>query len=165
MRAFFACLLLAGCLACAACAGGNSNGGPAAGSQATGASPAPVGEVEFAREAFRRLVSGEAAAEEVFDWENLKTLGDDFGAEYRKEADDASKAEARKLFIEEFSASFKSNGGSPESFINWREESRQGDRTIVAADGAEGAKLLVTVARAGDRRKVVELSALEQVGS
>lgn len=158
------------CFVLAACAGRESNEAPA-GATAPGASPATRGgvgggEVEFAREAFRRLANGDASAEEMFDWENLKWLGDDLGAEYKSTPGDAERAELRRGLIEDFSSDFKASGASVDNLTNWREESSGGDggRTTVAADGEGGAKLIFVVARAGGRQKIVEFGALEKVG-
>ncbi len=154
---------LAACLAHAACGGerpaaNNSAQNSAQGGAGVAAPPAASGDVEFAREAFRRLAEGDASVEEMIDWDNLVTLGDNFGAEYRK-ANDAGRAEARRDFVAGFSSSFKEEGGAADRVVNWREGSREDAGTVVAADMPTGARLLLTVTSDGGQRKISTLAA------
>lgn len=119
---------------------------------------APSAEIEFAREALRLLTEGDARVEEMIDWDNFVSLGDNLGTEYRR-ADDAARAQAREEYVKSFSSSFKEQGGAFDKFANWREASREPARTVVAADMPTGGRLLVTVAPVGGRPRVTSLAA------
>ncbi len=157
-------LLLAGCLLASACsqqpAGDDARpaGSPAAAQ--SGAGPAKS-DVEFAREAFIRLSSGDEAAEGMIDWENLVAIGEDYGAEYRK-LPEQDRAAERKDFIKGFSESFKESGGDPDKIGNWREESKEGDETVVVAELPNGAELLLIVTHRDGQQKLSELGARQR---
>jgi hypothetical protein len=163
-RSLLICLLAAGCCLSSGCGGAknqgdrasntaNANGGNAA------TRPAKA-DVDFAREAVEGLLGGDvAAAAEAFDWENLKVPGvPDAGEAYKEMPDEENREGFRKEFIEEFSGSFKQSGASVSDLKNWREESREGERTIVAVDTATGKTMRVSVVRRDGRQLVSELS-------
>ncbi|MCA1566313.1 MAG: hypothetical protein LC803_11875 [Acidobacteria bacterium] len=130
----------------------NANGGNAA------TRPAKA-DVDFAREAVEGLFGGDVAVAYAFDWENLKVPGvADAGEAYQEMPDDENREGFRKEFIEEFSGSFKQSGASVGDLKNWREESREGERTIVAVDTATGKTMRVSVVRRDGRQLVSELS-------
>ena len=156
------CLLGVGCGA--KTRGGNdaaaSNAGRAgAGNNAATASRPAKADVDFAREAVEALLGGDAAAaDDAFDWENLKVPGADAGEAYLEMPDDENRAEFRKGFVEKFSESFKRSGASVSDLKNWREESREGERTIVAVDTATGKTMRILVVRRDGRQLVSEIS-------
>src|ERR687890_834376 len=95
-------LFLLGCLisACGARNQGGNTTGNASGANGNAAATNPAKtDVAFAKEAVEGLLNGDVSAEDAFDWENLKVLGADTRAEYRKLPDDEIRAEARQQFI------------------------------------------------------------------
>lgn len=151
------------CLAASAC----SKGGPAQGNAGTAntapaaaATPAKT-DAEFAREAFGLLAAGDHSVEQLVDWENFKALGEDYGAEYRKLPEDV-RAEERRVFVEDFSDELRESGGEAGKIANWREESRAGEQTVVAADQPNGATLLVGVTRREGRQLLTSLDVREK---
>ena len=135
---------------------GASRGG-SAGGNSTAARPAKA-DVVFAREAVEGLLGGDASVAEAFDWENLKVPGAEAGAAYREMPDDENREEFRQGFIEKFSESFKQSGASVDDLKNWREQSKEGERAIVAVDTTTGKTMRVIVVRREGRQLVSELS-------
>ena len=155
--------LVAACLS-ASCRGGgtaNTQPAPAASGAATpAATAAAVTDVEFVKDAFRRMAEGDPAAEAMLDWETLNMPGGDVAAEYN-ETPEGERAEFRTRFLKGFSESFKASGASVENAANWREEARAPDHTQVAADTPTGNTLVFTVVRRDGRQKISELVARE----
>jgi hypothetical protein len=150
--------LSSGCRAKDQAAGGSGNARSAKGGDATaGAKPAKT-DVVFAREAVEGLFGGDAGVADAFDWENLKVPGMDVGESYREMPEDENPDEVRKEFINNFSESFKESGASVGDLKNWREQSKEGERTIVAADTTTGKTMRVTVVRHDGRQLVSDLS-------
>lgn len=118
----------------------------------------PKSDVDFARDVFRMMAEGDMAVEEMIDWEHLSVAGMETGSTYKALNSEASRENYRKSFIKGYSSSFKSSGGSVDVLSNWREQSKDSSRTIVAADWPEGKSLLVTVSHADGQQSV---SALE----
>ena len=158
-------LLIVGCLVIVGCgarpsdntgttaAGGNDGRGSVGGS-----STQPVrGDDAFAREAVERLLDGDVSAEGAFDWENLKVPGADVGASYREMPDDENRRDFRKEFIEKFSESFKKSGASASDLKNWREQSKNADRSTIVADTPSGKTMVVSVSHANGQQKVSEI--------
>lgn len=145
-------------LACGARSRSDSATGTVNGNDSAVARPAMT-EVEFARDTVERLLNGDPTVEEAFEWENLKVPGAaDAGEAYSELPDDENRPEFRKGFIEKFSESFKSSGASVADLKNWREQSRNGETIIVAADTTGGKPLFVTVVRRDKRQKISEIS-------
>ena len=115
----------------------------------------PLNDTEFAKEVFRLLAEGDDRVTAMIDWENLNLLGVDVGAMY-KGISDTGEARPRfiKGFINGYSKSFKSKGGSVENASNWREQSRDAANTIVAADNQAGQAMLMTVTHIDGHQKV-----------
>ncbi|HEV2882022.1 MAG TPA: hypothetical protein VGX24_12150 [Pyrinomonadaceae bacterium] len=164
-RSLLICLLAAGCCLSSGCGGAKNQGGDssragASGGQNNNAATKPAKtDVIFAREAVEGLLGGDVAAADAFDWENLKVPGaPDAGEAYKEMPDDENREEFRKGFIEKFSESFKESGASASDLKNWREESREGERTIVAVDTTTGKTMRVSVVRRDGRQLVSELS-------
>ena len=161
-RSLLICLLAAVCCLSAACGGKKSGGGVGANggdnnSDAAAMKPAKPDAV-FAREAVEGLLAGDAAVVEAFDWENLKVPGADAGAAYQEMPDDENREEFQKGFVEKFSESFKQSGASVNDLKNWREQSKEGERTVVAVDTTTGKTMHVFVVRRDGRQLVSELS-------
>lgn len=114
----------------------------------------PKSDVDFAKEAFRLMAEGDAAASDVIDWEHLSVAGVDAGATYRAMSNETARENFRQSFLRSYSSSFKASGGSVDAATNWREESKDSSKTVVIADGTNGKKLLITVVRADGEQKV-----------
>jgi hypothetical protein len=166
-RSLLICLLAAGCCLSSGCGGAKNQGGDgratnnasANGGNNNNAATRPAkADVDFAREAVEGLLDGDVASADAFDWENLKVPGADAGEAYQEMPDDENREEFQKGFIEKFSESFKQSGASVSDLKNWREESRGGERTIVAVDTTTGKTMHVSVVRRDGRQLVSELS-------
>ena len=164
-RSLLLFLLAAGCCLSSGCRAKNQGGGAAGntgnangGGNNVAAKPMKD-DVVFAREAVEGLLGGDVAVADAFDWENLKVPGAaDAGEAYKEMPDDENREGFRKEFIEEFSGSFKQSGASVSDLKNWREESREGERTIVAVDTTTGKIMRVLIIRREGRQLVSELS-------
>lgn len=165
-RSLLICLLAAVCCLSSACGGKKSGGGGGGGVGANGgsnnnaAAPRPAKpDVDFAREAVEGLLAGDAAVVEDFDWENLKVPGAaDAGEAYREMPDDENREEFQQGFVEKFSESFKQSGASVNDLKNWREQSKEGERTVIAVDTTTGKTMHVFVVRRDGRQLVSELA-------
>lgn len=160
-RSLLLFLLAAGCCLSSAC-GEKNRGGEAANSNANANAAATTKpaktDVVFAREAVEGLLNGDTGVADAFDWENLKVPGADAGEAYSEMPDDEEREAFQKGFIEKFSGSFKESGASVNDLKNWREEAREGERTVVAADATTGKTMRVSVVRHEGRQLVSELS-------
>ena len=114
----------------------------------------PLNDVEYAREFFRLMAEGDDSVKAMIDWENLKMMNVDVGAMYRSTSGEAARNKETTNFIRGYSNSFKKSGGKVELLSNWREQSRDGNNTIVAADGQVGQRLLITVSHINGQQKV-----------
>ncbi|HEX7175197.1 MAG TPA: hypothetical protein VF240_07930 [Pyrinomonadaceae bacterium] len=162
LRATLLVLLLTVVLHAAACGGRKTGEGTTPAASAPTADAPALSDVEFAKDVFRRMAEGDPAVEPMLDWETLRMPGGDVAAEYNEIPGEANRAEFRKNFLKGFSTSFKASGGSAESAKNWREESKDGDRTQVATDSPTGNTLVFTVVRKDGRQKISELVAREK---
>lgn len=168
LRATLLALVLTACLQMAAACGGRKSGegtavGPTpAATAATAADASALSDVEFAKDVFRRMAEGDPAVEPMLDWETLRMPGGDVAAEYDELEGEADRAEFRRNFLKGFSTSFKAAGGDAESGKNWREESKDGDLTLVATDSPVGNTLVFKVVRKDGRQKLSELVAREK---
>jgi hypothetical protein len=151
------CFLSSGCRAKDQAAGGAGNARSVNGGDAAGAKAAKT-DVVFARETVEGLFGGDVGVADAFDWENLKVPGMDVGESYREMPEDENPDEVRKEFIDNFSESFKQSGASVGDLKNWREQSKEGERTIVAVDTTTGKTMHVTVVRRDGRQLVSDLS-------
>jgi len=159
-RSLLLFLLAAGCCLSLGCKAKNTGGGAAgnaANANAATTKPAKT-DVVFAREAVEGLLAGDTGVADAFDWENLKVPGMDVGESYREMPDDENPDEVRQEFIENFSESFKQSGASASDLKNWREEAREGERTVVVVDTTTGKAMRVFVVRREGRQLVSELS-------
>ena len=162
LRATLLVFVLVACVQAAACGGKKTGEGATNASAPPAADVAALSDVEFARDVFRRLAEGDPAVEPMLDWDTLKMPGGDVATEYDKLEDEEDRAEFRTGFIKGFARSFKASGGSAESALNWREESKEDGRTQVAADSQTGNTLVFTVVRKDGRQKLSELVAREK---
>lgn len=163
-RSLLLFLLAAGCCLGSGCAAKNrgGDGGGTSDSQSAKANAAATkpakSDVAFASEAVEGLLGGDAGVADSFDWENLIVPGADAGEAYLEMPDDEERKAFQKGFIEKFSESFKQSGASTSDLKNWREESREGETTVVAADTTTGKKMRVIVVRLDGRQLVSEIS-------
>jgi hypothetical protein len=159
----FACIC---CAVSAGCGAKNRNGdqksatgGSSAGNNAGTAADAPAKtDAVFAREAVEGLLNGDQSVAGAFDWENLKVPGADAGSAYQELPDDENREGFREGFIRKFSESFKASGASAGDLKNWREQSKEGDATVVAVDTKTGKTMRVYVVRRNGRQQVSELA-------
>jgi hypothetical protein len=152
------CCLSSGCKAKNQSGGGAGHTGSAAGSGNNAATKPAKTDIVFAREAVEGLLNGDAGVADAFDWENLIVPGADAGEAYSEMPDDEERKAFQQGFIEKFSASFKRSGASVGDLKNWREEAREGERTVVAVDTTTGKTMRVFVVRREGRQSVSELS-------
>lgn len=159
-------LLAIGCCSSWACGAGNQSGNATSKANANGNAAPPATapatkpaktDAMFAKDAVEGLLNGDAAAADAFDWENLKIPGANAGEAYRTMPDEENKQAFRKDLIERYSKSFKASGSSVNSLTNWREQSKNGEITTVAADTATGKIMQVTVTHKGGQQKVSEI--------
>jgi len=112
-------------------------------------------DVNFCRAVFKRMASGRPSVEKHIGWEQLKAIGVDIGAEYVAFPNDTERADYRQAFIASFAKGFKSTGGLPGSFKNWRVVDRGAGTVTVAADyAAKGKTLLFDVSTLAGRHVV-----------
>jgi len=152
------------CCTMAGCAARNQNGNNSAATGAGGtgtnaSSSAPLkADAVFAREAVEGLLGGDESVADAFDWENLKVPGADAGSAYRELPDDENREGFRQGFIKKFSESFKASGATAGDLKNWREQGKQGETTIVAADTVTKKTMRVYVVRRNGRQQISELA-------
>jgi len=84
-------------------------------------------------------------------------MGVDVGAMYKSTSGDDARNRETTNFIRGYSTSFKKSGGTVEALTNWREDSRAGTNTVVAADIRSSQRLLITVAHIDGQQKVSTL--------
>jgi len=135
---FCLCMMLA---VLQGCSGGGANADP-----------------EFAKTAFQSLARGDSSAEEVIDWETFQSMGQNVGMIYIAMPNDTEKANFRKSFIAQFSSSFQSTGASADGLKNWRVQSKDSARTIIAADTPNNTTLLITVSKRDGKQKISALN-------
>lgn len=116
-------------------------------------------DVGFAESTFSSLVRGDSSVASEIDWETFNSLGVPVGPQYIAIENAADKESFKTGFITQFSAAFRENGGSIESFSNWREASHDDNHTVVMADSAKGS-LQLTVS---ERDSIKRLSAIKIV--
>ena len=131
--------------------------GCAKSSQPTAYTGPPLNDVEYAKKVFQLLADGDDSVKPMIDWEHLKMMGVDVGAMYTSTSGEAARDKETTNFIRGYSNSFKKSGGTVEALTNWREDSRAGANTVVAADIRSGQRLLITVAHVDGQQKVSTL--------
>ena len=167
-RSLLLFLLVAVCCLSAGCgarnrAGDSSNtagtnaGANSSNNAATATKPAKD-DVAFAKDTVEGLLGGDTSVADAFDWENLKVPGADAGAAYSDLPDDENRVGFQRGCIQKFSESFKATGASVADLTNWREQSKQGETTIVAVDTRTGKTMRVYVVHRDGRQQVSELS-------
>jgi hypothetical protein len=91
-------------------------------------------DMDFCRSVFGGLAQGRFSADRMIDWQNLKALDQDIGADYRGLPNDAERLAFRRAFIRSFSTAFRGQGARARDFRDWRVYSREGQKVTVAAD-------------------------------
>lgn len=114
-------------------------------------------DVDFAKDVFTSLANGDTAVENLIDWETFTSLGINVASQYNAQPNEAAKGGFRTGFITSFSKSFQATGARAESLTNWRVQSQDATKTVVAADTPKGAVLLITVGKRDGQQKVTEL--------
>ncbi len=115
--------------------------------------------VEFARSTFGSLSRGEVAAADKIDWERFKAMAQDVGRMYNMMPSDSERKAFRESFIKSFSKSFTDKGASADSLSNWRVDSKETTKVVVAASTPNGKSLKVTVTTSGGQPKMSGLDA------
>ena len=105
----------------------------------------PKSDVDFAKEVFQMMGDGDVNVVDMLDWENLKMVGVDVGAQYKSVTSDSERETFQESFLRGYSNSFKSSGGNAAGMKNWREQSKDASNTVVAGDVPNGQTLLITV--------------------
>lgn len=138
----------------------NSNATTTAANANASAAPAPpsMSDTQFAETAFKSLTGGEASAEWMVDWENLRVAGVDVGSQYRMMPGDTAKGAFRTSFLSNFSNEFKKTGASAADVSGWREESRAGDRTTVVGKVRNVKSIRLTVTHKDGRQGLAEIA-------
>lgn len=114
---------------------------------------APNGDLQFAQNAFPALAKGDANAESMIDFDNLRMAGMDVGKIYAGMPNETEKSAFRRSFITGFSSSFQGTGASADSFKNWRVQSADAAKTIVAVDGPKGG-ITLTVSHRDNQQRI-----------
>jgi hypothetical protein len=110
-------------------------------------------DINLARSVLNGLASGRYGVEKYIDWENLKGLDIDVGANYSKFPTLVEKVGYKRAFIQNFAIGFKQVKGSFKSFTHWRVYSKDNRQIIVAADYAGHNKtLLFAISGKGKKR-------------
>ena len=91
-------------------------------------------ELDVARAALAGLIQANSSVASLLNWEKLKAVGVDVGAEYSAFKIDKDKVNYKKYFIRGFSAGFKEVKGEYKEFTNWRFYEKTAQKTVVAAD-------------------------------
>lgn len=91
-------------------------------------------DIDFCRSVFNGLAQGKVSVERFIDWQNLKALDKDIGADYRGLPDENQRLAYRRAFIRSFAMGFRQGGARPGNFTHWRPYSRDSNKIIVAAD-------------------------------
>lgn len=117
----------------------------------------PKTDVEFARDVFQRMAQGDTTVGELIDFEHLSVAGIDVGGQYRNLSSDTSREAFRSSFIKGYANSFKSSGGNGDVLTNWREQSKDAGKTVVAGDGPNKRSILITVTRVDGEQYVSAL--------
>ncbi len=105
----------------------------------------PSAEIGFARGAFALLTEGQKAAEDNINWEVFTSLGIDVGSQYTLLTTDQDRSKFRENFVDEFSKSFKNNGGTTKDFTDWKIENKTDGTATVSARSTAGHLFLETV--------------------
>lgn len=114
-------------------------------------------EINFCRNIFKGLMGGRVGVQKFIDWEHLKALDTDVGADYTRLPDDKERLNYKKAFIMLFARGFHQGGGNLRSFTNWRIYNKDNSSVTVAADYLKHNKtILFTLAKSG-KKKLVSL--------
>ena len=111
------------------------------------------GEVGFCRETLGNLVNDRQSAQRQIDWEHLQAVGLDVGKTYTQLPDEPARAQYRKAFVDNFAMGFRRVEGNLAAFRNWRVQTRDGSRIVVAAEyEAKHKTLLFSLPAVGDKK-------------
>lgn len=110
-------------------------------------------DAAWCRRVFVGLAQGSQYVYESIDWERLKALDRDIGAEYRALPNEDERMGYRQAFIGRFAAGLREGKAQHEDFTNWRVVERGAGRVTVAADYSEKqSTLLFQISELGGRR-------------
>lgn len=115
-------------------------------------------DVDFCKALFRELVNAKPKVAEKIDWEQLKAVGRDVGAEYRLFRLDKDRDDYKANFISGFAQGFRMSGGSFAAFTRWRVVDKDEEALTVAADYPLKSKTLLFVVPAEGEKKLLALN-------
>lgn len=111
-------------------------------------------ELDTARAALAGLIQANQSVAGLLNWEKLKAIGVNVGAEYSAFKGDKDKVNYKKYFIRGFSAGFKEVKGNYKEFSNWRIYEKTAQKTVVAAD-YRGKILLFSLPK--NEKKIIDI--------
>ena len=120
-------------------------------------------DVDYCRRIFKGLSQGSVSVENLIDWENLKALDQDIGADYRALRNEAERIAYRRAFIRSFSLGFTQAEPRSGNFVNWRLDSKNTQSVTVAADqldkNRKRIKTILLTVSLYPRKKLISLRA------
>lgn len=114
-------------------------------------------EINFCRNVFKGLVAGRVEVQKFIDWEHLKALDADVGANYTRLPDEKEKSNYKKAFIKNFSLGFQRAGGKLWAFKHWRLYNKTNEVFSVAVDYPKYNKTLLFIFSQGRNKKLIGL--------
>ena len=114
-------------------------------------------DLEFAKSSFQALCRGDKSAADAIDFEMFSSSGVNVGQMYLLLPESERKG-FRDSFVAQFAASFQSVGGSSDQLTNWRVESEDSARTVVACDAPSGKEFAITVSKRDGHQKISSLT-------
>jgi len=113
-------------------------------------------DVQFTRRIFNGLCSGNIGVANSIDWTTLVAMDVDVGKAYTV-LSQQNKADYKKAFFYNFSFAFRASGGKASAFFNWRVNSKDADKTIIACDTASKV-ILFSITTKGGKRKLTAIN-------
>ncbi len=121
----------------------------------------PASDVDFAKYVFTRMVKGSLGVEKYIGWESFKAVGVDVGATY-KQMSEKDRPGYRKAFLQNYSFSFRTAGGSLKYFHNWRIHSQDSSKTTIAVSTRNLTLLLYISNDSRTKRKLIGMDWLKK---
>jgi len=114
-------------------------------------------DLSFGRSVFYGLIKGDESVKKAIDWDSLKALGVEVGANYSKLPPGREKEQYKKAFIINCGLGFQSISTVSGSFVNWRLRRSDNQIAVVAADSVGGSTLLLTISKKDKKRKLISI--------
>ena len=92
------------------------------------------GDVRRGRRVIEGLAGGNTAISRAIQWDRLRALDADVGAEYRRLPNDAERRAYAHSFIAQFAAGFRQAQGDVKAFTGWRVEPPREGQMVVVVD-------------------------------